>query len=152
MPKKRIGEPIAVRRYGVDGQPDRQIVLVIGKPIAPGAQDGDWCCPVLISGLGAEVFKWQEGVDALQALQLAQGFARQTLEASGLPITWAAGGEPGDLGLYRPIDSPFGLWFQRLAERAFDLAVEVVGRVIVEVSQQHPKVREQVKRARARRE
>ncbi|XXT17018.1 hypothetical protein WME94_42990 [Sorangium sp. So ce429] len=93
----------------------------------------------------------QEGVEALQALQLAQGFARQTLEASGLPITWA-GGEPGDLGLYRPIDSPFGLWFQRLAERAFDLAVEVVGRVIVEVSQQPPKVREQVKRARAQRE
>ncbi|AUX35448.1 MULTISPECIES: DUF6968 family protein [Sorangium] len=151
MPKKRIGEPIAVRRYGVEGQPDREIVLVIGKPIAPGTSQGDWCCPVLISGLGDEVFHFQEGVDALQALQLAQGFARQTLEASGLPITWA-GGEPGDLGLYRPISSPYGLWFQRLAERALDLAIDAVAQIVVEVSRQDPKVREYMARAHAQRE
>jgi hypothetical protein len=150
MSNKRIGEPIAVRRYRVEGQPDREIVLVIGKPIPPGTPEGSWCCPVLISGLGEEILKFQEGVDALQTLQLAQLVARQELEASKLPITWG-GGEPGHLGLYRPISSPYGLWFQRLAEQALDLAIEAVGRIVVEISRQDPKVREAMDRARAQR-
>ncbi|WP_437965775.1 hypothetical protein WMF04_40035 [Sorangium sp. So ce260] len=102
MPKeridKRVGEPIAVRRYGVAGQHDREIVLVIGKPLAPRKPQGDWRCAVLIVGIDEGIFHVQEGVDALQVLQLAQGFAKRTLEASGLSLTWA-GGEPGDLGL-----------------------------------------------------
>lgn len=150
MSSKHIGEPIAVRRYGVEGQPDREIVLVIGKPIPPGTPEGTWSCPVLISGLGEEILKFQEGVDALQTLQLAQLFARQQMEASKLPITWGDG-EPGHLGLYRPISSPYGLWFQRLAEQALDLAIEAVGRIVVEISRQDPKVREAMDRARAQR-
>lgn len=103
MPKrrridKRVGEPIAIRRYGVAGQHDQEVVLVIGKPLAPRKLQGDWRCAVLIVGIDEGIFHVQEGVDALQVLQLAQGFAKRTLEASGLSLTWA-GGEPGDLGL-----------------------------------------------------
>ncbi|MGK4005665.1 hypothetical protein WMF31_23765 [Sorangium sp. So ce1036] len=83
-------------------------MLIIGKPIPPGTPEGDWCCPVLIAGLGEEIFNFVEGVDALQTLQLAQTFARSELEASKRPITWGDG-EPGHLGLYRPILADYGL-------------------------------------------
>ncbi|MGK4003961.1 hypothetical protein WMF31_15115 [Sorangium sp. So ce1036] len=153
MPRERIdervGEPIAVRRYAVEDQPDREIVLIIGKPLAPRKPHGDWRCAVLIVGIGDGVFHVQEGVDAVQALQLAQAFAKQALEASGLPITWN-GGEPGALGLYCPISSPHGLWFQRLAEQAFNLAVEAVGHILVEAKRQGSEVRERTGRARSR--
>jgi hypothetical protein len=77
-----------VRRFGVEGEPDRTIILKIGQPIAPGHPSGDWCCPVLIEGVGDEEIKYVEGVGGIQALQCAMTYARNVLEASGLPLTW----------------------------------------------------------------
>jgi hypothetical protein len=107
--------PAAIRQYGVEGEPDRTVTLKIGQPIAPGHPSGSWTCPVLIEGIGADEVKYAEGVDGIQALQSAMMHARNVLDASGLPLTWL-GQEPGDLGLYMPISSTFGLWFQRRLE------------------------------------
>lgn len=112
--------PIATRRYGVEGEPGREIVLVIGQPIPSGSSNGDWVCPVLISGLETEVFKCAEGIGGIQTIQQAMQLARSELDGCGLPITWLDQ-EPGDVGLPLPIDGPFGLWFQHKLEMLLNL-------------------------------
>ncbi|WP_437752425.1 DUF6968 family protein [Sorangium sp. So ce1389] len=134
---KRIGHPIATRRFGVEGEPGREIILVIGQPIQPGSTDGDWACPVLISGLENEVFRYAEGIDGVQAIQQAMQVARSELERCGLMITWLDQ-EPGEIGLPLPLESPFGLWFQRKLE----LLVEDEIRKVAEVQEELFKVRD----------
>jgi hypothetical protein len=127
---KKISYPIAVRRYTVEGEPGREIVLVIGKPIAPPPPSNEWSCPLLISGLSdKEFFHYVPGIDAIQALQLAMRRARAELDASKLPIKWL--GEIGDIGLPRTMDPAYGLLrFQRLMEVIYDMAVDMVGQVV----------------------
>lgn len=134
---KRVGHPIATRRYGVEGDPGREIILVIGQPIQPGSANGDWACPVLISGLEMEVFKCAEGIDGIQAIQQAMMLARSELEGCGLPITWLDQ-EPGDIGIPLPIESSFGLWFQRKLEKIVESEV----RQMVEIQEELFKARE----------
>jgi hypothetical protein len=122
---------IAIRRYSVDGDPSREIVVKIGEPLAPGTPQGDWACPVLVEGLDPEI-KYVEGIDAIQAIQSAMRHARNVLESSGLPITWM-GGEPGDLGLPLPITSPVGLWFQRRLERMVEEETAQIGEIVMEL-------------------
>ncbi|WP_437541137.1 DUF6968 family protein [Sorangium sp. So ce367] len=119
---------IAVRRYSVEGEPGREIVLKIGEPIQPTSPSGSWTCPVLLDGLEPDI-QYVEGLDAVQAIQCAMRYARHALEKCGLPITWL-GQEPGDIGLPLPIDGPFGLWFQRRLEKLVDDETERVGEIV----------------------
>ncbi|WP_437590419.1 DUF6968 family protein [Sorangium sp. So ce1000] len=130
---KKISHPIAVRRYAVEGEPDREIVLAIGKPIPPKPPGDEWSCPLLISGLSdKEFFHYVPGIDAIQALQLAMKRARHELDASKLPIKWL--GEVGDIGLPRSIDPAYGmLRFQRLMEGIYDMAVDMVGQIALDL-------------------
>jgi hypothetical protein len=112
---RRIANPIAVRRYGVAGMPDREVVLTIGKPRPDPRPGGDWMCSVLIEGIPKERRRRVNGADAVQALQMAMIFARHELDASGLPLTWLDG-EPGDVDLPLPVPGCWGLEFQRKLE------------------------------------
>lgn len=120
MPSARVANPIAVRRYAVEGDPARQVVLTIGKP---KPWRGDWACTVLIEGIPEGRRRRIAGVDPLQALQMAMVYARHELDAAGLPLTWLDG-EPGDVGLPLPITGCWGLAFQRKLERHMDREVE----------------------------
>jgi Domain of unknown function (DUF6968) len=124
--------PTAVRRYSVEGEPDRTIVLKIGQPIPPSYSKGDWCCPVLIEGLGDDEIKYAYGIDGIQALQQAMAYARKELHASGLPITWLDN-EPGELGLPRTIESAYGLWFQNRLEHIIETEEMRVGEMLTEL-------------------
>jgi hypothetical protein len=110
---RRISRPFATRRYGVDGQPDREVTLVIGKP---RPWRGDWACRFTIEGLSKPRSTRVYGVDSLQALQLALVRARHDLDLSGLPLTWLDG-EPGDAGLPLPVPTGLGYEFQLGLER-----------------------------------
>ncbi|XYH97673.1 DUF6968 family protein [Sorangium sp. So ce1128] len=63
---------IAVRRYSVEGEPGREIVLKIGEAIQPNSADGSWTCPVFLDGLESDI-QYVEGIDAIQAIQSAMG-------------------------------------------------------------------------------
>jgi hypothetical protein len=112
--RRRIANPIAIRRYAVAGDPSREVVLTIGKP-RPDPR-GDWMCSVLIEGVPKERRRRVNGVDAVQALQQAMVYARHALDACGLSVTWLDG-EPGDTGLPLPIPSTWGFAFERRLER-----------------------------------
>ncbi|WP_437766527.1 hypothetical protein WMF27_24060 [Sorangium sp. So ce281] len=122
---------IAVRRYNVEGEPGREIVLKIGEPIQPASPSGSWTCPVFLDGLDPDI-QYVEGVDAIQAIQSAMQYARHALEKCGLAITWLSQ-EPGDIGLPLPLDGPFGLWFQRRLEKLVDDETERVGEIVAAV-------------------
>ncbi|WP_437992364.1 DUF6968 family protein [Sorangium sp. So ce145] len=108
--------PIAERRYSVEGQPGREIILKIGRPFEVSPPGVDWACPVVFEGLDDGCSKCVYGIDGVQAIQLAMQYARNQLEASGLQLLWMTD-EPGDLGLPRPIESTLGVWFQRELEQ-----------------------------------
>jgi hypothetical protein len=129
--KARVANPIAVRRYGVIGEPEREVVLTIGKPRPDPDPAGDWMCSVLIEGLPEACRRRIHGVDALQALQLATEYARRTIDASGLVLTWLKGMEPGDVGL--PLAAPigWGLDFQLRLERRMAQAEQRVARAVI---------------------
>jgi hypothetical protein len=65
-----IGEVIAVRRLFLVDEPDREILVKMGKPQkTPGEQD--FYCPYQITGLGDEKPSASVGIDSFQAMQLA---------------------------------------------------------------------------------
>ncbi len=114
--KNRVANPIAVRRFFVVGEPGREIVLTIGKP-RPDPRPGEaWMCSFLIEGIPNERRRRAYGADSVQALQLALIDARRELDASGLPISQFADGEPGDLGLPYSAPSGWGVYFQHRIE------------------------------------
>jgi hypothetical protein len=113
---RRIANPIAVRRYGVDGEPGCEVVLTIGKPQKDPRLTKTWTCAVRIEGIPKQKHHRGYGADAVQALQDAMVCARRELDASGLRLTWL-GGEPGALGLPLPAPMGWGLAFQQRIER-----------------------------------
>lgn len=115
-------ELIAERRLWVEGEPDKAVILRIGKP-RPDPK-GDWVCPVHVQGLLNDTQQQSGyGVDAVQALMNALEAARYMLDRSGLALTWS-GGEPGDAGVPRLVPAFFGLTFARTIEAHIDREVE----------------------------
>jgi hypothetical protein len=125
---RKFPPPTAVRRYGVEGEPGREIVLKIGQPFQSSPPGGEWSCPVLIEGVGDEQVKYICGVDGIQAIQQAMAYARHELDASGLSVTWLDQ-EPGDVGLPLSIQSTFGLWFQRRLESLVEEEERRIGEI-----------------------
>jgi hypothetical protein len=98
----RIANPIAERRLAVVGEPDRVLVIVVGKPRRDPDPSGDWRCPYLVEGLPEARRRYAHGTDSLQALQMAIEAARVEIHATGLLCSYS-GGEAGDLGIPRTI-------------------------------------------------
>jgi hypothetical protein len=116
----RVANPILVRRFHVVDEPEREIVLTIGKPRPYADPSGDWMCSVLIDGIPKSKRRRIHGVDALQALQLSIEYARLTLDASGVVFTWLEGGEPGYTGISRIVPGGWGVAFERKIEQYMD--------------------------------
>ena len=132
--RRHIANPIAVRRYAVVGEPDREVVLTIGKPRLDPRPGGDWVRSILIEGIPREGRYRSHGADAIGALQDAMICARRILDASNVPLTWLDG-EPGALDLPLSVPTAWGLAFQRRLERylrrqerMFALAVTAAGK------------------------
>ena len=68
-------EVIAVRRFWWDGEPERPLLVSIGKPLQTTDSKGEFYCPIQTTGFGSDnsvqpIF----GVDAFQAIELAMRY------------------------------------------------------------------------------
>jgi hypothetical protein len=138
---RRVANVIAVRRFRVVGEPEREIVLNIGKPRKVTRPGPEWRCTVLIEGMPTERRFRVFGADAVHALQLALEAARHEIDASGLAVTWLDEGEPGDLGL--PLSAPigYGLYFQQRVERSMQRQTREMAAVLSAVLQERARRR-----------
>jgi hypothetical protein len=116
--KPRVANPIAVRRLSVVGEPGREIVITLGKP-RPEPDPSVWMCSFLVEGIPKARRRVARGVDSLQALQNAIEAARHLLNTCGVVCTWH-GGEPGEIGLPRPVPTFEGSGFAERIERYID--------------------------------
>jgi hypothetical protein len=116
--KSRVANPIAVRRFSVTGEPDREVVVTIGKP-RPEPDPSVWRCSFIVEGLPRARRRIARGVDSLQALQNAIEAARRKLKASGLVLT-GTGCEPGEIGMPRPVPSYPGSGIEERIDRYID--------------------------------
>jgi hypothetical protein len=125
--KSHIANPIAERRFAVVGEPEREIVITIGKP-RPESDPSVWMCSYLVEGIPKARRRIARGVDSLQALQMAIEGARYTLSASGLVCIWHDS-EPGEIGLPRSVPSFEGSDFAEKIERYIDRELKKFARV-----------------------
>jgi hypothetical protein len=107
-PPKEIGEVIAERWLYLEGEPQKRIRVVLGKPIERpnGSEHGLSYCPYQILGIGDEKVRYSGGVDCFQAIELAMGLIGADLYLKFNPrndqrLRWE-GGKEGDLGFPRP--------------------------------------------------
>lgn len=105
---KDVGEVIAERRLYLEGEPQRKIRVLLGKPqTRPAPSNEEFSlCPYQIVGIGDETVKAAGGVDAVQALQLALRMIGAELQLKYSPececrLRWEAG-EGTDLGFPEP--------------------------------------------------
>jgi hypothetical protein len=68
-------EVIAVRRLSWEGEPTREVLVSIGRPIETAGVQGEFYCPIRTTGLGNdEIVTAIFGIDACQAIELALRF------------------------------------------------------------------------------
>jgi len=73
--KVPMTEVIAVRRLSWEGEPNREVLVSIGKPAEPPDSQGEFYCPIHTVGLGNdEIVTAISGVDGFQAIELALRF------------------------------------------------------------------------------
>ncbi len=68
MKVTELGEVIAVRRLHIEGEPTREVIVLVGKP-QPFSDSDDYYCPYKIAGIGQEAIRYAGGVDAVQAME-----------------------------------------------------------------------------------
>jgi len=99
-----LGEVIAARRLFLADEPNREIVVRIGKPEKTPEAD-DYFCPFQISGIGDERIDAIFGIDAFQAMQLTLQYIGARLmmlnRENGGRLRWECG-EEGDFGFPVP--------------------------------------------------
>jgi hypothetical protein len=96
---------------------------IIVRVFAPEAKaDDQWICRFEIAGPSKVVEECGYGIDGVQALQVALEGVRVRLSTLGNDIAFL-GGEPGELGLPRPIPWSYGLDVYRQLERIVDAEV-----------------------------
>lgn len=86
-------EVIAVRRLWWANEPEREVLVSIGKPEMTPGGEGEFYCPIQISGLGNDEFVQPiYGVDGVQAIELAIRFIGWRLSdinaKSGRRLRW----------------------------------------------------------------
>ena len=103
---KEISDVIAERRLTLDGKPNKNIRVLLGRPQSPDGSDQDHrICPFQILGIGDEKVRSISGVDDFQCLQLVQEIIGAYLyslnRANAGALRWD-GGRDGDLGFPGP--------------------------------------------------
>lgn len=95
---------VAKRRFLVTSSTgeETEARLEFGIPYSFSSTGEDFRCEFRVIGIGDEKTRYGDGVDSLQALQLAMNIASAYLEglvhSQKLNIRWEAG-KPGELGL-----------------------------------------------------
>jgi hypothetical protein len=82
------------------------VVATLCEPIM--AEVDEWRCDFRISGLSHDIEGHANGVDGMQALTMALEGLRVQLKNAAVTLRWLDG-EPGALGLTRPIPDSYGL-------------------------------------------
>src|SRR5690242_2389921 len=99
-----IGEVIATRRLFMENEPNRDIVVKLGKPQKTPGED-EYCCPFQVTGIGDERIDCIFGIDAFQAMQLTLQFIGGKLmmlnRDNGGRLRWE-GDEKGGFGFPVP--------------------------------------------------
>ncbi len=73
--KIQTTEVIAVRRLSWEGEPNREVLVSIGKPAQAPDSQGQFGCPIHTVGLGNdEIVTAIFGVDGFQAIEFALQF------------------------------------------------------------------------------
>jgi hypothetical protein len=116
--KLHVANPIAVRYLAVVGEPDREVVITIGKP-RPEPDPSVWRCSFLVEGIPAARRRIALGADSLQALQVAIQSAKATIKAAGVVCTWGSD-EPGDIGIPSTVPTFEGSGLAQKIERYID--------------------------------
>ena len=105
MARTPLGDVIAERSYEWrDARGARAVTVRLGRPVPDPAPGGDWACPVAFRGAPRGLLprgvQPVYGIDALQALVLAVGYAQRELaglsRAGRGDLTWL---DAPDLGL-----------------------------------------------------
>lgn len=103
-----ISEVVAERRLYLEGEPDTNICVRLGRPqkISSPTSGDVVLCPYQILGIGDEKVRSAGGVDEIQALQLAMEMVGSELyfklnRKCGGKLRWEAG-KGGDLGFPVP--------------------------------------------------
>ena len=95
-------EVIAVRRFWWVDEPDRQLLVSIGKPQRSPGGNGEFYCPIRMTGFGDDqrvdaIF----GIDGFQAIELALRYIGYRLsdinEKNGWRLRWEFGDDDGKL-------------------------------------------------------
>lgn len=94
--RPEMTEVIAVLRLWWEDDSSRQLLVSIGKPTQSSNTEGEFYCPIEMSGLGNdEQVEPIFGIDAFQSLELAMQFVRWRLSAidreSGGRLRWEFG-------------------------------------------------------------
>lgn len=117
--KSELGRVIARRVLTQMGPEIRDVTVLIGNPRRQS--DGTWKCSYCIEGLGKSRVQTAEGADALQALLLAVGGARVSLEKTGNRFSWLDYDlEKAGSGIPRYVPTQYGPRF----EARINLAIE----------------------------
>jgi len=72
MKIETLGEVMATRRLQVSGEPEREVLVKLGRPqpSRDAPDSGEYFCPFQITGAGDERVRYAAGVDAFQAIEL----------------------------------------------------------------------------------
>lgn len=89
-------ETIAVRTFWWANEPERQVSVLIGKPILAADGNGEFYCPIRTVGLGNDEYVQPIfGVDAFQAIELAMRYVEHRISdidaKSGGQLRWQFG-------------------------------------------------------------
>jgi hypothetical protein len=89
-------EVIAVRRFWWEGETGRELVVSIGKPQQAPGGNGEFYCPIQLTGFGDDKFVQPIfGVDGFQAIELALKFIGYRLsdidQKNGGRLRWEFG-------------------------------------------------------------
>ena len=106
--KPRGRRAVATRTFRT--KTGHEVVASIYQPQMLRAEE--WACEFRLSGPDTEVVDRARGVDSMQALALCLQGIRKHLEPDAETLTWLDG-EPGELGLPRPIPDSFGRTVER---------------------------------------
>lgn len=79
MTVNSVGEAMATRRLFLADEPNREILVHMGKPEQTPGRD-DYSCALHVTGIGNERVYRIFGVDAFQAIALGFGFMGERLE------------------------------------------------------------------------
>ena len=89
-------EVIAVRNFWWEGEPERRVLVSIGKPKEAPRGTGEFYCPIQTNGFGDDEFVQPIfGVDGFQAIELALRFIGYRLTdinaKNGRKLRWEFG-------------------------------------------------------------